>query len=216
MYKRVSIGLSCVFVVGCGSAPRRAGPDQVAAASVSPCRDSDGWQSAYFAEDEGDAVAEAVFEAFGPIPPCLDAEGNDVECEPRVEVRFVPNEDAPAEHDLYILHNERIQVFGSVVGEQSGGSCGWEVTRRQRQLGPWIVASIAGTVYSFDEGCSDEGIGTALAIVDAKSGAFAGVVQCMGDGPAEPRLEGTTLVFDGCRGEQPRHTDAELRACIAR
>ncbi len=199
---------------GCGGAAKVVTPGD--ALSVGPCAGRENWLALSYGQ--GDANGESANEAFGTVAPCLDEDGNDLECD-RIVPRFVANADH-AEDRLYDVmvyreRDQRLDVIKFVYAAPSEERCAANVVREDvLTVGPWVVARIAVRIRGYGaEGCYLAGMSTALAFADAKTGAFAGLVQCISEEPATPRHAGGRVIVDGCRAETPSVSDAELASC---
>lgn len=201
--------------VGCGGATKVMAPEGEVP-QVGPCAGSENWLTLAYGKD--DPSGEGASEAFGTVPPCLDEEGNDLECD-RVVPRFVVNSDHVADrlYDVMVYRerDEHLDVIKFVYTAPSEERCAANVVREDvLTVGPWVVARIGVRIRGYgSEGCYLEGMSTALAFADAKTGAFAGIVQCISEEPATPRYAGGRVIVDGCRGETPSFSDAELASC---
>lgn len=204
----------CALLIACGSAPTVPAGD-VGEASAFACFARTAKNTEHYGRDE--TVPEDLSEVLA-VPPCLDAEGNDAECPERVEVQFIASPDVAGDKDVLVYRgaDESLTRYWSVVGEVSGGACGWEVEHARRTIGGWVVASIHGPAFEYGaEGCTPAGIYTVLAFVDAASGTLASVVTCTGDKAADVTLANGVVSVVGCRGDTPSIRDAQLRECLA-
>lgn len=204
-----------VAMMGCGSRAVRE-PELVMPES-GPCVGSENWLA--LAYERGDPNGESAHEAFGTVPPCLDEEGNDLECD-RIVPRFVDN----ADHDgdrlydvmIYRERDEHLDVIKFVYDAPSEERCAANVVREDViTAGPWVVARIGVRIRGYDaaEGCYLAGMSTALAFANAKTGAFAGMVQCISEEPATLRYQDGYVHVEGCRGEIIALSDNDLASC---